>query len=143
MNTLILTVGLPRSGKSTWANSQLIPRVNPDAIRLAIHGQAYRRECEHLVWALARTMVDSLFLAGHEEVILDATNGSKARRREWKSDMWTRTYMVFDTPVQECIRRAVEGGRDYLCPVIERMAADWEPLEEDELDDPREVLVSR
>ncbi len=33
MNRLILTVGLPRSGKTTWALEQGWPIVNPDSIR--------------------------------------------------------------------------------------------------------------
>jgi len=38
MKILILTVGLPRSGKSTWAAKKGFPIVSPDAIRLAMHG---------------------------------------------------------------------------------------------------------
>jgi predicted kinase len=138
-NVLVLTVGLPRSGKSTWSRKQRIPVVNPDSIRLAIHGQAYRQESEPMVWAVAHIMVESLFLAGHDRVILDATSGAKARRAEWKSDLWTRDYQVFDTPKEECIRRAKIERKNHLCPVIERMAANWEPIDEDDQDDPREV----
>jgi predicted kinase len=36
MQQLILTVGLPRSGKTTWAKQQGVPMVNRDAIRLAL-----------------------------------------------------------------------------------------------------------
>ena len=35
---LIVMVGLPRSGKTTWARKQGYPIVNPDSIRLAFHG---------------------------------------------------------------------------------------------------------
>ena len=72
--TLILTVGLPRSGKSTWAMQQGYPVVNPDSIRLALHGHRFREESEEHVWAIAKTMVNSLFIAGHDKVIVDATN---------------------------------------------------------------------
>lgn len=44
MKKLILTIGLPRSGKSTWAKQQGCPVVNPDSIRLALHGKAYIQE---------------------------------------------------------------------------------------------------
>lgn len=138
-NVLILTVGLPRSGKSTWSREQGVPIVNPDSIRLAIHGQAYRREAEPLVWAVAHTMVESLFIAGHTRVILDATSGQSARRAEWKSSCWTRQYQVFDTSAEECIKRALAGGRNYLVPVIEKMAANWEPIGEDDLDPEEEA----
>src|SRR5882672_916000 len=58
---LICTVGLPRSGKSTWARSQSFPIVCPDAIRIAIHGQRFISEAEPFVWATAKAMVRALF----------------------------------------------------------------------------------
>lgn len=70
MVRLLVTVGLPRSGKSTWAKQQGAPVVNPDAIRLALHGQAFLQEAEPLVWVMAKYMVEALFLAGHSTVIL-------------------------------------------------------------------------
>jgi predicted kinase len=127
MPKLILTVGLPRSGKSTWARSSGFPVVNPDSIRLAVHGQAFKAEVEPLIWGLAHTMVDSLFLAGHPVVVLDATNTTKRRRREWVSERYECRYKVFDTPVEVCIERAM-AGQAYLIPVIGRMSKQWEPL---------------
>jgi predicted kinase len=61
---LILTMGLPRSGKSTWAKQQSVPIVSPDAIRLAMTGQRWVGELEDMVWVVAKYMVRSLFLAG-------------------------------------------------------------------------------
>ncbi len=53
---LIATVGLPRSGKTTWAlnyaQSSLAPIVNPEAVRLAIHGQRYAAVAERYVWSV-------------------------------------------------------------------------------------------
>jgi len=122
MNTLVLCVGLPRSGKSSWAKQQGHPVVNPDSIRLAIHGQAFLASAEPLVWSTAHLMVSALFIAGHTTVILDATNLTEQRRNEWVSPEWVRRYEVFQTPKEMCIARAVDGGREYLVPVIERMA---------------------
>jgi len=90
--TLILTVGLPCSGKSTWALQQTrryaspiygSPIVCPDQIRLALHGQRFVAMAEPFVWAIARTMVISLFGAGHQKVILDACNTTRKRRDDW------------------------------------------------------------
>lgn len=122
MNELIMTVGLPRSGKSTWARRQGLPIVCPDAIRLAIHGQLFEPLAEGLVWAVAKIMVRALFLSGHERVILDATNTTDKRRREWKSDSWRRSYVVFATDIEACVHRAKSGGRPELARVIVRMA---------------------
>jgi predicted kinase len=126
VNVLAVLAGLPRSGKSTWASQQNLPIVNPDSIRLAIHGQAFYPPAEPLVWAFAHMMVDALFRAGHECVILDATNVTQKRRDEWISKNYNVRLKVFDTEPAECIRRAKEGGREDLVPVIQRMAAQWD-----------------
>ena len=41
MKEIIVTVGLPRSGKTTWAREQGYPIVNPDSIRLSLHGKRF------------------------------------------------------------------------------------------------------
>jgi predicted kinase len=130
---LIVTVGLPRSGKSTWAREQGFPIVCPDAIRLALHGQAFLTESETMVWAIAKYMVKSLFLAGHEEVILDATNTTKRRRREWVSKEWETQFKPFYVEIPELEQRARDSGREYLIPIISKMWSQWEDLEEDEV----------
>lgn len=128
-NTLILLIGLPRSGKSTYARGHGAPIVNPDSIRLAIHGHAFIGQSEILVWPIAMLMVRALFEAGHCEVILDATNTTKERRKFWKSKSWQVECKEFLTQADVCIARAGESGRFDLVPVIERMAATFEPLE--------------
>lgn len=135
--TLIMLVGLPRSGKSTVARQLTLqyghPIVNPDAIRLALHGQAYIASAEDFVWATAKLMVRSLFKAGHRQVVLDATNTTRKRRDEWKKDEeWSREFIVLDTPADVCEQRAEKGGRFDLLPVIERMARDYEDIGPDE-----------
>lgn len=130
MNKLIMTVGLPRSGKSTWAKQSGHPVVCPDSIRLALHGQAFYGPAEPMVWAIARLMVRSLFLSGHETVVLDSTNGTRARRDEWKSREWRREFKILDTKIEECRARASEE----LLAVIDRMAAKWEDVQMEELD---------
>lgn len=126
VNTLILTVGLPRSGKSFWSRQTGLPTVNPDSIRLALHGQEFCPSAEPMVWAVARLMVKSLFLAGHPVVILDATNLTPRRRDEWLSKDWTCEYVGFTTPMEVCLERAHATGKPNLCPVIRRMAKDQE-----------------
>lgn len=135
MKTLIMTVGLPRSGKSFWAhNHSQNPIVNPDSIRLSLHGQPFIKEAEGFVWATARVMVASLFRAGHDTIILDATNYTIARRTAWKSDDWTRRYQVFDTKVETCVMRARLQSMDYLVPIIKDMDAKFEPLCAEDID---------
>lgn len=127
-NQLILTVGLPYSGKTRWAKRQGVPIVSPDAIRLAMHGQRYAQLAEEFVWAVARTMVRALFIAGHRQVIVDATHNSEKRRKPWLSDEWRVTYQVFDASREECRKRAQDVGDEVILSVIDRMAEEHEPL---------------
>lgn len=129
-HVLICCVGIPRSGKTTWAKQQAFPVMNPDSIRLALHGQRFAANAEPMVWAIAKVMVRSLFGAGHKTVIVDATNTTKKRRDEWQSWEWGTFFKVFDTSKEECLRRA-EGDAEIL-PVIERMHAAFEPLTDGE-----------
>lgn len=129
---LIATVGLPRSGKSSWARQQSYPVVNPDAIRLALHGQRFAANAEPFVWATAKLMVRALFLAGHKTVILDATNVTRKRRDEWRSDEWATFFKLVLTPREECRRRAEAEGDAEILPVIDRMVETREPLGPDE-----------
>lgn len=126
--TLVLTVGLPYSGKSTWAEAQGVPVVNPDSIRLALHGNRYVADAEPYVWAIAKTMVKALFLAGHTVVILDATNNTRKRREQWQSGEWHTAYKTFNAVVDLCIDRAKAADDAYILPVIERMWKDQEPI---------------
>ena len=140
MKTLIMTVGLPRSGKSTWAKTYAekhgTPIVCPDSIRLAMHGKPFIGSMEPYVWAVAKTMVKALFLSGHETVILDATNITVERREQWKSRDWVRQYEEFDTTQEVCNRRCDELEsdihRDSLRIAVVRMSEEREPISPDE-----------
>lgn len=135
---LVVTVGLPRSGKSTWAVSQAWPIVNPDAIRLAIHGQRFNAQAEPFVWLVAKTMIRSLFLAGHKIVILDACNTTRKRRDDLRSVEWETFFKVIDTSAEVCHSRAALENDTEIMPVIERMAAQYEPLNDDEREWPKQ-----
>lgn len=137
MPVLILTVGLPRSGKSTWAMQQGVPVVNPDAIRKSLGVYPFNPDTEDMVWTVARYMVKSLFAAGHKVVVLDATNVTKRRRDEWRSKLWTRVFKVFEASEATCTQRALDDPTQRQLVdngVIRRMAKDYEPVEQMEGD---------
>lgn len=135
---LVLTVGLPRSGKSTWAKRMMqtevggtFPRrsaavvVNPDAIRLALHGQPFVATAEKIVWAMADLMVRSLFGTGHTLVILDACHVTRERRNSWRSLDWDMAYAIFRGSEATCLERV---NSEELRAAIRRMAFHYEPL---------------
>ena len=133
---LILTVGLPRSGKSTYLRNKGIPTVCPDEVRKYLGCFPFVAEKEADVWRIVRCMVYSLFASGAREVALDATNMTIKRRKEWRDpDTWVREFVVFNTPREVCIDRALQNDQVYLVEVINRMAEQYEPLTTLELDD--------
>lgn len=138
MNQLIITVCLPRSGKSTWANEMGYPIISPDAIRLAIHGKPFINETEPLVWTTAKYMIKSLFNAGHNTVIFDATSITKQRRDDLVSNTWYRTFALFNVPVEECISRAL--GNTDLQQAIVKMFEQFEKVTEDELKENESII---
>lgn len=129
MKKLIVLVGLPRSGKSTWAREQGFPIVNRDSIRLAHHGQAFIQEAENFITIIEDIMVKSLFEAGAKTVVVDACHTSQRYRNKWQSMMKPLGIVVelkyFKTPKEECIQRAIDTEQEYLIPVIERMHKNW------------------
>jgi len=131
-NILICTVGLPRSGKSTWARATGRPVINPDGVRLAKTGRRWWGPIEHEIWADIRTMIRSLFWSGNKILILDSTNFQKRARDTIcpSSDvLWERRFVVFDTPVDVCKERAMQTYPE-LCDVIDWFANNWEPIDE-------------
>ena len=128
MNKLHLMVGLPRSGKSTKAKQLGYPIVEPDSIRQVLHGSAWKRNVEPMVWGIAHVMVEALFEAGHKNVIVDATNHTEKRRAEWESDLYVIQFHEIKTGFSECINRAKKTKQDYLIPVIERMCQQYVPV---------------
>ena len=130
---LLCTVGLPRSGKTTWAKGSGYPMVCPDAIRLALHGQRYYLDAEPIVWGHAHLMVRALFEAGHHKVVLDSTLNTVKRRKEWMSPDWETRFILVPASKGLCLQRANADNRLELITVIERMAAEHEPLTPEEI----------
>jgi predicted kinase len=135
-NTLIVMVGLPRSGKSTWAKARNLPIVSPDAIRLALHGMRFLAIAEPMVWVLARIFVRALFLAGNSRVIVDGCHIKRDYRDEWQSDnvltSWRVVFKHVQTSQLVCLNRARALNDSEIIPIIERDHARFEPLGNDE-----------
>lgn len=135
---LIAMMGLPRSGKSTIVRKLSkdlgAPIVRRDAIRLVLHGQRYASQAEPWVKTFSKYMIEALFEAGHEVVICDETNYSRAARASLVDPLarWdVRFYPVLTAP-NVCKERAVHTGQADLIPVIDEMFNRYEPLGEDE-----------
>lgn len=134
MNLLIVLVGLPRSGKSTWALDHIMPTVSPDAIRSTLRASGTPLVPREMVDHMATFMVRSLFLAGHTRLILDDCNEKRKHRDKWypkaKDPTWEVRFVHIFTGMDICIGRADDPDHTQ---VIRQMEDDFEPLEADEL----------
>ena len=133
MKTLILTVGLPRSGKSTWAKEYTkkkgYPIVNKDSVRLALYGKRFLPEAEEMIHAITKIMVKALFNAGHDTIIIDETNITRKRRNAWKLfDDIRVCFKVFDVDIKVLKQRAISTKQDDLVEVIDKMTEKFEEL---------------
>lgn len=127
--------GLPRSGKSTYARALQESgwtRIEPDAFREALHGNAFHSPAEGIVWATAELAVRALLISGHA-VVIDATNTTRHRRSGWlriaRDLAVPAEAFVLDTPLDECLERNLTRRHRVPVEVMERMARRWEPVE--------------
>ena len=142
--TVMLTVGLPYSGKSTWAREYAkthnTPVVNIDSIRMATYGRKFESLAEGLVWSIAKIMVRSLFFAGHDYVIVDSHNMTGRSRVTWTTEpTWNVMFKVFETSPDICKQRARENELDTskMVSFIDNMVKNFDVLTENDsfLDD--------
>lgn len=136
MNTLLATVGLPLSGKSTWAikesRAEGFPVVSIDSIRSALRVKRFPCIQYPMVLSAAKVMIKSLFLAGHETVILDTENTRKKHRDEWKDSLWLTLFVKIDESMDVCIARAKQREDANIVTIIENMASRFEDLDDTE-----------
>lgn len=115
MNRLIVTRGLPASGKTTFARKLQpgVVRVNRDDLRWMLHGgRLLSQHAEAQVTAAQRAQVEAL-LRARADVCVDDTNLRTKTVREWAvlAARFGATFEVrdfTDVPVDECVRRDAE-----------------------------------
>ncbi|MEU8236745.1 AAA family ATPase [Actinoplanes missouriensis] len=119
MTRLLITRGLPASGKTTFARKLQpgVVRVNRDDLRRMLHGtRLYTQRAEAQVTSAQRAAVEAL-LRAHGSVIVDDTNLRAKTVREW-AELAARFGASFevhdftDVPLDECLRRDAERPED-------------------------------
>ncbi|GIF03100.1 phosphatase domain-containing protein [Actinoplanes siamensis] len=119
MTRLLITRGLPASGKTTFARKLQpgVVRVNRDDLRRMLHGQRlFTQWAEAQVTHAQRAAVEALLRAG-ASVIVDDTNLRAKTVREWAglAARFGASFEVHDftdVPLEECLRRDAERSAD-------------------------------
>lgn len=133
MLKIILTYGLPASGKSSWAKSIIdknpnqYKRISKDMLRNMLDNNYWSKDCEKLVLEVRDSIIVSSLKKG-KHVIVDDTNLSPKHRerikqliRENNINAKIEIKDFTDVPIEECIKRDLKRENSVGKDVILRM----------------------
>ncbi len=94
--------------------------VGGDDFRKAVYGQEYWPGGEGMVFAAMDVAIRALLSRGYD-VIVDETCTTESTLLRYLKIDGEAIPVFIDTPAEECVRRAIKNGREYLVGPIERM----------------------
>ena len=128
---VVLSIGLPGSGKSTWFKRHNILPLSSDMVRILLFDDVTEQRYQDLVFSTLRSMLRARLLAKRPSNYLDATNLSPHERRSWiklAHDFGYEVHAVFfDVPPEVCMDRNRRRERNVPEDVMQRMAAKLRP----------------
>ncbi len=128
---VVLAIGLPGSGKSTWFKRHNIIPLSSDLMRTLLFDDVTEQRYQDLVFSTLRSLLRARMIAKRPWNHVDATNLSPKERRSWiklAHDFGYDTHAVFfDVPTEVCIERNRKRGRNVPDDVIQRMAQKLRP----------------
>ena len=133
---VILAIGLPGAGKSTWFARHGIRPLSSDAMRILLSDDEDNQTIHMQVFEALRYLLVKRLQLGAKQTHLDATNLTRLHRRpfiELALRYGAKVEAVwFATPLEACLER--NAGRERRVPedVMHAMAAAFEPPSEEE-----------
>lgn len=128
---VIVLVGLPASGKSTWAEAQGTTVLSSDHVRELLSDDVTNQQIHGQVFGTMRYLLRKRLELAAPLTIIDATNLRPKHRKPWikvaKSLGAEVEAMFFDTPLEECQRRNAARSRVVPAEVIVQMASNLRP----------------
>jgi predicted kinase len=128
---VVLAIGLPGSGKSSWFKRHNVVPLSSDIMRTLLFDDVREQRYQDLVFSNLRSLLKARLIAKRPTNYVDATNLTPQERQHWvklaKDYQYEVHAVFFDVPLEVCIER--HHRRDRVVPddVMRRMAAKLKP----------------
>lgn len=128
---VVLAIGLPGSGKSSWFKRHNITPLSSDLLRSLLFDDPSEQRFQDLVFSNLRSMLRARLIARRPMNYVDATNLTPHERNSWiklAKDYGYEVHAVFfDVPLETCLERNARRHRVVSEDVMRRMAAKLRP----------------
>jgi predicted kinase len=123
---VVLTIGLPGSGKTTWFKRRGVTPLSSDLLRTLLFDDITEQRWQGLVFSTLRSLLRARLIAKMPWNYVDATNLSPHERRQWikmaKSFGYEVQAVFFDVPLEVCLERNRRRDRTVSEDVMKKMA---------------------
>jgi len=124
---VVLAIGLPGSGKSSWFKRHNITPLSSDLLRSLLFDDPTEQRFQDLIFSNLRSMLKARLIARRPMNYVDATNLTPNERHSWvklAKDYGYEVHAVFfDVPVEVCLDRNQRRQRVVPEDVMRRMSA--------------------
>ena len=115
---VVLAIGLPGSGKSSWFKRHNVVPLSSDMVRALLFDDVREQRFQDLVFSNLRSMLKARLIAKRPTNYVDATNLTPQERQHWiklaKDYQYEVHAVFFDVPLEVCIER--HERRDRVVP---------------------------
>ena len=129
--TVVLAIGLPGSGKSSWFKRHNIHPLSSDLLRELLFDDAQEQRFQDLVFSNLRSMLKARLIARRPMNYVDATNLTPHDRHSWiklaKDYGYDVQGVFFDVPLEVCLERHQRRGRAVPEDIMRKMAGKLKP----------------